>query len=100
MHADAKKDTVQEISSDSDEFFDAKDELDSDPEIQIDTTKQSDCQLVLTKETSAEIKRPHSYINADFRLGKFCLTLVYNSTDRQGITIFSSELSISFQKYD
>jgi hypothetical protein len=32
MPTDSNKDVVQEVSSDSDEFFDAKDELDSNPE--------------------------------------------------------------------
>ena len=95
--------------SSSDEFFDAKDELDSNQddenEVQIDTTTkeamvtesiQEDCELVVEKQTSSDMRKPHSYINADFHLGKFCLTLVYNSTDRQGITIFSSELSVNF----
>ena len=41
-----------------------------------------------------------SKINADFRLGKFSLTLLYDHVERNGIEILIKEFGINFQKYD
>lgn len=60
----------------------------------IDTTTHSKTEDNLTQESLQH------FVNADFRLGKFQLQLVYNSTDRQGIQMLSSELLINLKKFD
>ena len=41
-----------------------------------------------------------SKIDADFRLGKFSLTLLYDHVERDGIEICMREFAINFKKYD
>ena len=41
-----------------------------------------------------------SQINADFRLGKFSLTLLYDHVERKGIQILMQEFGINFKKYE
>lgn len=60
---------------------------------QIDTAK-------LVKQKSIKPQEVKPYITSDFQLAQFSLTLVYNSTDKQGIYIHSNQLAISFQKFD
>ena len=41
-----------------------------------------------------------SKLNADFRLGKFSLTLFYDHVERNGIQILMQEFGLKFKKYD